>query len=108
MVTTGISNYRLSLSWPRLYPTGEAPLNNDSVAFYNNLIDTLLANGIEPFVTLYHWDLPNDLEVNYGGWLNSSMVSICVRVMVTGSYNTNEVERLLLAHALLVFVSKVG
>ena len=64
MVELGIKAYRLSISWSRIMPSGEKPLNPAGVKHYSNLIDTLLANGIEPYVTLYHWDLPQDLHDN--------------------------------------------
>lgn len=64
-----IKAYRFSLSWSRILPTGTGKLNPAGVQFYNELIDELLNAGIEPFITLYHWDLPYDLYKK-GGWLN--------------------------------------
>eukprot|EP00833_Pecoramyces_ruminatium_P012262 jgi/Orpsp1_1/1186294/evm.model.d7180000049502.1 len=69
--------YRFSLSWPRLFPDGQARKedgewnNNEAGAqYYDMVIDTLLENDITPFVTLYHWDLPYALHEKYGGWLD--------------------------------------
>lgn len=63
----GCRNYRLSLSWPRIFPEGQGKFNQKGIDFYQKLIDNLLEKGIEPFVTLYHWDLPASLQ-NKGGW----------------------------------------
>lgn len=65
----GLRAYRFSISWPRVIPAGTGPVNEKGLAFYDRLVDELLAAGIEPFVTLFHWDYP--LELYYrGGWLN--------------------------------------
>ena len=69
MVDLGITAYRFSISWPRLFPKDAYTLNRDGLRFYNELINELLANNIQPFPTLYHWDLPQYLEEE-GGWEN--------------------------------------
>jgi beta-glucosidase len=69
----GIDSYRFSISWSRLIPDGVGEVNEEGVAFYDRLIDGLLASGIQPNVTLYHWDLPQALQ-NRGGWANREVV----------------------------------
>lgn len=66
----GIKNYRFSVSWPRVFPEGRGCVNQKGLDFYNRLVDELLSSNIEPFLTLYHWDLPLALEKT-GGWQNS-------------------------------------
>lgn len=63
----GVKNYRLSIAWPRIIPDGRGPVNPKGVAFYDRLIDAMLAAGITPWVTMFHWDLPQALE-DLGGW----------------------------------------
>ena len=67
MQQLGLSGYRFSVAWPRLQPTGTGALNTAGLSFYDRLLDELAAAGIAPFVTLYHWDLPQTLETA-GGW----------------------------------------
>ncbi len=69
----GVNAYRFSLAWPRLFPTGGAPLEPRGLAHYDRLIDALLERGIEPVVTLFHWDLPQALQ-DEGGWRNRDTV----------------------------------
>jgi beta-glucosidase len=70
----GIPNFRFSLSWSRILPHGVGKVNPKGIEFYHKVIDTCIENGIEPFVTLYHWDLPLDLEQK-GGWVNREILS---------------------------------
>ena len=63
----GLQTYRLSVAWPRIVPGGRGTVNEAGLDFYDRLIDTVLAANIKPFVTLYHWDLPQVLE-DGGGW----------------------------------------
>ena len=63
----GVDSYRFSVAWPRVQPGGRGPVNPAGLAFYDRLVDELLAKGIDPAVTLYHWDLPQELEDD-GGW----------------------------------------
>ena len=68
MKRLGLDAYRFSVSWPRVRP-GHGPVNPKGIAFYDSLVDELLTAGIEPWLTLYHWDLPQELE-DGGGWAN--------------------------------------
>ncbi|KAF4498942.1 beta-glucosidase [Fusarium agapanthi] len=67
-----VTGYRFSLSWSRIIPMGgkDDPVNEEGISYYNRLIDELLANKITPFVTLFHWDIPQTLEDRYGGMLD--------------------------------------
>ena len=65
----GLKAYRMSISWPRIIPGGTGAVNKRGVAFYDKLIDALLEAGVEPWVTLFHWDYPYELYLR-GGWLS--------------------------------------
>ena len=92
MKSLGLKAYRFSISWSRILPNGTANyggytaadalaanstnikgINYEGIRFYNDIIDTLLENDIEPFITLYHWDLPQTLQDDYGGWENRNV-----------------------------------
>lgn len=64
----GAKAYRFSIAWPRVFPEGTGTPNPKGLDFYDRLLDELLANAIEPFATLYHWDLPQALQDRFGGW----------------------------------------
>src|SRR5256886_10155262 len=64
----GVKAYRFSIAWPRVFPEGTGAPNPKGLDFYDRLLDELAANGIEPFATLYHWDLPQALQDRFGGW----------------------------------------
>ena len=69
----GVDAYRFSVSWPRVRPTGAGAWNEAGLAFYERLVDGLLARGIQPYLTLNHWDLPDELQAG-GGWANRDTV----------------------------------
>ncbi len=68
MKSLGVKAYRYSVAWPRVFPDGTGAVNDRGIAYYDRLTDAVLAAGIEPWVTLYHWDLPQALEDRWGGW----------------------------------------
>ena len=73
MADLNISNYRFSIAWSRIFPEGAGRVNPGGVDFYNRVIDFCLELNIIPWITLYHWDLPNELQ-NKGGWVNRNIV----------------------------------
>ncbi|KAG0480266.1 hypothetical protein HPP92_011124 [Vanilla planifolia] len=88
MKNMNMDAYRFSISWSRIYPNdnfsryelsafadGTGELNPEGIAYYNSLIDALLEAGIQPYATLYHWDLPQNLEDKYDGWLNTRIIT---------------------------------
>ncbi|MCL5025948.1 MAG: GH1 family beta-glucosidase [Chloroflexi bacterium] len=74
MQDLGLPAYRLSISWPRVFPEGKGNVNEHGLDFYQRLVEGLLGAGITPFVTLYHWDLPQALQ-DEGGWANRDTAS---------------------------------
>ncbi len=74
MKEMGLKTYRFSISWSRILPNGSGAINQAGIAFYNALIDTLVSQGIEPMITLYHWDLPQALQDKYGGWESRAII----------------------------------
>ena len=101
MQSLGIKNFRFSLSWARIIPDGTGAVNEAGLAFYDKLIDGLLAAGITPHVTLFHWDSPQALEDRYGSWRSRQIaddfaeyVNVCVQRFgdrVTNWMTINEV-----------------
>jgi len=74
MKDMGIKAYRFSLSWSRILPEGTGYVNPEGLKFYSDVIDELLKNGIEPYITMYHWDLPEALQEK-GGWVNPEIIN---------------------------------
>ncbi|KAJ9551840.1 hypothetical protein OSB04_015885 [Centaurea solstitialis] len=70
----GVDAYRFSISWARLLPRGRfGEVNPNGVLFYNKILDNLILRGIKPFVTIYHYDFPQELQDRYGSWLSPLM-----------------------------------
>jgi beta-glucosidase len=76
MKSIGATAYRFSIAWPRIFPEGAGQPNPKGLDFYNRLVDELLHAGIEPFATLYHWDLPQTLQDKYGGWQSKDTAKV--------------------------------
>lgn len=74
MAECGMSSYRFSISWSRIIPAQDRKVNPKGIAFYNDLINELVTNGITPIVTLYHYDMPCWVEEKYGGWLDRRII----------------------------------
>jgi beta-glucosidase len=93
----GLQAYRFSIAWPRIYPQGDGALNAAGLDFYDRLVDDLLAAGITPFVTLYHWDLPQALQ-DRGGWANRESVEHFRRYVDTVSQRLGDRVRYWITH----------
>jgi 6-phospho-beta-glucosidase len=74
MAELGLKAYRFSVSWPRIYPAGKGEISEAGLQFYDRLIDELLTHGIEPILTLYHWDVPQALMDAYGAWESREII----------------------------------
>ena len=83
MAEMGLKAYRFSIAWPRIYPNGKGEVNEAGIKFYSDLIDECIKYDIEPMVTIYHWDLPQALVDEYGGWENRQIVDDYVHYAVT-------------------------
>ena len=74
MAEMGLKAYRFSVAWSRVVPDGEGPVNPAGLQFYVDLVDELIQHGVEPVLTLYHWDLPQALQDKYGGWESRELI----------------------------------
>jgi beta-glucosidase len=100
MKDLGLRAYRFSISWPRILPQGTGKINAPGLDFYNRLVDELLAAGIEPWATLFHWDLPQALEDRFLGWESkdcarafadyATIIGEALGDRVRGFFTTNE------------------
>ena len=79
MAQLKLKYYRFSISWSRVLPQGYGAVNEEGVKFYSQLIDELIAHGIHPVVTLYHWDLPLSLQTEHDGWLSEATAGAFVQ-----------------------------
>ncbi|UFJ42635.1 glycoside hydrolase family 1 protein [Brevibacillus humidisoli] len=83
MAEMGLKAYRFSIAWSRIYPLGRGEVNEKGLQFYDNLIDELLEKGIEPIITIYHWDVPQALMDAYGAWESREIIEDFDRYCVT-------------------------
>ena len=83
MAEMGLKTYRFSIAWTRIFPNGNGEVNEAGLKFYDDLINELLKYGIEPMVTVYHWDMPQALEDAYHGWENRRIVDDYVQYATT-------------------------
>lgn len=83
MAEMGLKAYRFSVAWTRIFPNGRGQVNKKGIEFYNNLINELIKNKIEPILTIYHWDLPQALQDEYGGWESRQIVEDFTKYAVT-------------------------
>lgn len=83
MKKMGLKTYRFSIAWTRIYPQGNGEVNELGLQFYDKIIDECLKCGIEPMVTIYHWDMPQALEDAYNGWENPAIIDDFVRYAKT-------------------------
>ena len=103
MKQLGVKNFRLSLSWPRIFPNGTGHVNQEGIDFYHRVIDACHQAGIEVWITLYHWDLPEALE-QQGGWTNRKMIQwFCEYVRVCVNAYKHKVKNWMVLNEPMVF-----
>ena len=83
MAELGLKTYRFSIAWSRIYPQGNGEVNEKGLAFYDDIINECIHYGMEPMVTVYHWDMPQALQEAYGGWENRAIVKDYVNYATT-------------------------
>ena len=83
MAEMGLKTYRFSIAWTRIFPKGSKEVNEAGLLFYDNVINECLKYGIEPMVTIYHWDMPQALEEAYHGWENPQIIEDFVNYAIT-------------------------
>jgi len=83
MAEMRLKAYRFSVSWPRVFPRGRGDVNKAGLEFYSNLVDELLSHGIEPILTLYHWDVPQALMEEYGAWESRQIIEDFANYCIT-------------------------
>ena len=100
----GVKTYSFSISWSRVFPFGNGPINELALAHYDDVIDTCIEYGVEPAVTLYHWDMPLNLQNTYGGWLGPQIVDdfVAYARVIFGRYG-NKVPRWFTVNEPIVF-----
>lgn len=81
-----IPNFRFSISWPRIFPNGKGAVNPEGLLFYNCVINYCISKGVEPWITIYHWDLPQSLE-REGGWTNREVIEWFKEFVLTCASN---------------------
>ncbi len=83
MKEMGLGAYRFSVSWPRIFHNGSGEVNQEGVNFYHKIIDKMIESGIEPILTIYHWDLPQALQDKYGGWESREIIEDFTNYCIT-------------------------
>ena len=83
MAEMGLKAYRFSVAWTRIFPKGKEEVNEKGIQFYSDLIDELIKYNIEPILTIYHWDLPQALQDEYGGWESREIIQDFTNYAVT-------------------------
>lgn len=83
MAEMGLKAYRFSVAWTRIFPKGKGEVNEKGIQFYSDLIDELIKYNIEPILTIYHWDLPQALQDEYGGWESREIIQDFTNYAVT-------------------------